>query len=133
MTYNNTPDNAHRIDLADDADQLLMASLSEVDGQPVLHAVFSLKTLRQYDPDIHGILLNGLPPRFMVPLHPYDEDTGKRQAVQVGGVIENPVFAIVGESEPATVVTLDVASVVPTTPPAEEVPETEQPKEADKG
>ena len=115
MTY----DNAHRIDLADDTDQLLMASLSEVDGQPVLHAVFSLKTLRQYDSDLHGILLNGLPPRFMVPLHPYvDEDTGKREAVQADGVIEEP------KPEPV-VVQLDVATDVPATPPTEEAPEAE--------
>ena len=77
-----TVNDANRIDVADDVKDLLMVSVSEVDGQPVLHAVFTLKDHKQYDPDVHGILLNGMPPRWLVPLHPYtDEDTQKQQAI----------------------------------------------------
>lgn len=55
------------IDLSDDIDELLMTSLAEVNGKPVLHLAVSLKTHREYDPAITAILLNGLPPRMLFP------------------------------------------------------------------
>ena len=117
-----TVNDPNRIDVADDVDNLLMVSVSEVDGQPVLHAVFTLKDHRQYDPDVQGILLNGMPPRWLVPLHPYtDEDTQKQQAIskQAAKLTQQVVTAAKpvleqlagGETPPASV------TVPPETPP----------------
>ena len=145
---------ANRIDVADDVKDLLMVSVSEVDGAPVLHAVFTLKPHREYDPDVHGILLNGMPPRWLVPLHPYtDEDTQKQQAIskqaakltQQVVTAAKPVLEQLAQAdtspEPAPVQPEPVQEAAPVTEevpaqettPAEEAPSPEQEASADSG
>src|SRR5215471_7896017 len=84
-----TFDNPHLIDFSDDTDELQLASLSEVDGKPILFLTVTLKQSREYGPDIHGILLNGMPPRFLVPVHPISEP-----AVLPEGTVQIPVAAV---------------------------------------
>jgi hypothetical protein len=63
-----TIENAHIIDLSDDIDELLMLNLADVNGAPVIHLAASLKGHRAYSPEMHGILLNGMPMRFLSPV-----------------------------------------------------------------